>query len=224
MRHRPRRHTARVRLSSGVLAGLCALAVAGCGNTLQEVPIGHNTLEGMVITPFPVYWLGASFHGLAISEVTHDPSGGFAIQYGNCLQGGQSTCVTPLQIVTSPNNSFVPGGSTPGRVIPVRGVYARFAAKGRTIVIPTGPVVVDIYASDARVAREAAQSAVPISEPRYPGSELPAALPDTGFGEKPLPGQTPPPIRILHPPRVVVKVSPAQRARLRRAARRSSSG
>ena len=222
MRERSRRRPARVRVPCAILAALCALAVAGCGNTLQDVPIGHNTLEGMVITPFPVYWLGASFRGLAISEVTHDPSGGFAIQYGNCLQGGQSTCVTPLQIVTSPNNSFVPGGSTPGRVIPVRGVYARFAAKGRTIVMPTGPVVVDIYASDARVAREAAQSAVPISEPSYPGSELPAALPATGFQEKPLPDQMPPPMRILHP--VVVKLSPAQRARLRRAARRSSSG
>jgi hypothetical protein len=218
--HRP----ARVRVPVALLAGLCALAITGCGNTLQDVPIGHNTLEGMVMTPFPVYWLGASFHGLAISEVTHDPSGGFAIQYGNCLQGGQSTCVTPLQIVTSPNNGFVPGGSAPGRVIPVRAVYARFAAKGRTIVIPTGPVVVDIYASDARVAREAAQSAVPISEPQYPGSELPASLPDTGFDQKPLPDQMPPPMQVLHPPRAVVKVSPGQRARRKQGARRSSSG
>ena len=200
-----------------LLAGLCALslAVAGCGNTLQEVPIGHNTLEGMLVTPFPVYWLGATFRGLPITEATHDTSGGFSIQYGNCLQGGQSTCLTPLQIISSPNNSFVPGGAAPGRVLSVRGVDARFAQAGRTIIIPTGPVIVAIYASDARVARAAAQTAVPINEVGFPGALLPPPLADSGFAEKPLPDQTPVPLRPLHPPAAV-------RKRVRAVPRRSS--
>ena len=207
-----------------ILAVLCALAIGGCGDTVQDVPIAHNTLEGMVMTRFPVYWLGASFRGLAITEVSHDPSGGFAIQYGDCLQGGQSTCVTPLRIVTSPNNSFVPGGTTPGRVIPVRGVFARFAQKGRTIMFPAGSVVVDIYASDARVARAAAQTAVPISEPLFPGQDLPTPLPDSGFSEKPLPDQVPPPLRPLHPPRVPTPLRRQAGKPAGRAAQRSSSG
>jgi hypothetical protein len=214
-----------VRARGTLLAGLCAVAlglvVGGCGNTLQDIPIGHNTLEGMLVTRFPVYWLGASFHGLAITEASHDPSGGFSIQYGNCLQGGQSTCVTPLQIITSPNNSFAAGGNAPGRVIPVRGVFARFAQSGRTIMIPTGPVVVDIYASDARVARAAAQTAVPINEVGFPGALLPAPLPDSGFAEKPLPDQLPVPLRLLHPPPAA---HPKVSARRAPAARRSSSG
>jgi len=207
-----------------ILAGLCALALAGCGNTLQDVPVPHNTLEGMIVTPFPVYWLGASFHGLAITEASHDPSGGFAVQYGDCLQGGQSTCVTPLRIVTSPNNSFVPGGTSPGRVIPVRGVFARFAQKGRTIMIPAGPVVVDIYASDARVARAAAETAVPINEAVFPGSLLPSPLPDTGFSAKPLPDQIPAPLRPLHPPRRPAPLRRPAALRPAPAAPRSSSG
>ncbi len=205
-----------------LLAGLCALALGGCGNTLQEVPIGHNTLEGMLVTPFPVYWLGASFHGLAITEASHDPSGGFSIQYGNCLQGGQSTCVTPLQIITTPNNSFVPGGSAPGRVLSVRGVDARFAQAGRTILIPTGPVVVAIYASDARVARAAAQSAVPINEVGFPGELLPQPFSDTGWDQKPLPDQSPVALRPLHPPRSAATVK--KQARRARAVQRRSSG
>ena len=207
-----------------IFAGLCALAIAGCGNTLQDAPVPHNTLEGMIVTRFPVYWLGANFHGLAISEAAHDPSGGFSIQYGDCLQGGQSTCVTPLRIITSPNNSFVPGGTSPGRVIPVRGVFARFAQKGRTIMIPAGPVVVDIYASDARVARAAAETAVPINEAVFPGSQLPASLPDTGFSQTPLPDQIPAPLRPLHPPPAPAPVRRRAASHPAPASRQSSSG
>ena len=91
------------------LAILCAMALAGCGNTLQDQPIAHNILEGMLVAPYPIYWLGASFHGHAITEASEDPSGAYRLQYGNCVQGGQSTCTPVLRVVTSPDNSFVPG-------------------------------------------------------------------------------------------------------------------
>jgi hypothetical protein len=217
-----------VRPHAIIPAALCviALAITGCGNTLQDQPVPHNTLEGMIVTRFPVYWLGATFQGLALTEASHDPSGGFSIQYGDCLQGGQSTCVTPLRIITSPNNSFVPGGTSPGRVIPVRGVFARFAAKGRTIMIPAGPVVVDIYASDARVARAAAETAVPINEPAFPYSLLPAPSPDTGYSSKPLPDQIPAPLRPLHRPRprAPVRRRVATARRSQQGAQQQSSG
>jgi hypothetical protein len=184
-----------VRLGALSLAGLCALALGACGDTLQDQPIPHNILEGLVEAPFPVYWLGGSFQGLAVTEATHDASGAFSVQYGNCLQGGQGTCVPPLRVVSSPDNSFLPGGSTPSRVTPIRGIAAVVAEAGRTIVIPTAGVVVDIYAKDPQLARAAAQTVVPINGVGAPEAPLPARLPDTGFGERPLPSQVPVPPR-----------------------------
>jgi hypothetical protein len=177
-------------------ATLCALALCACGDTLQSRPIPHNILEGMIGAPFPVYWLGGSFQGLAIGEATYDPSGSYSLQYGNCLEGGQGTCVTPVRIVTSPDNSFLPGGSTPGTRTRIRGVGALIAQAGRTIVLATGGVVVDIYATSARAAAAAARTAVPINQPGSPEAPLAPALANTGFGEMPLHSQVPPP---LHP-------------------------
>jgi hypothetical protein len=175
---------------------LCALGLCSCGDTLQNVPIPHNELEGMIGAPFPVYWLGGSFDGLAVSEIAHDPSGSYSVEYGNCLQGGEGGCVPPLRIVTSPDNSFLPGGQTSSTRARIRGVEAVLAQGGATIALPTGPVVVDIYASDARTAAAAARTAVPINAVGAPEAPLPKALPNTGFGETPLPGQVPAP---LHP-------------------------
>jgi hypothetical protein len=149
------------------------------------------------VAPFPVYWLGGSFDGMAVSEATHDPSGAYTVQYGNCLQGGQGTCVPPLRVVTSPDNSFLPGGSTPSRAASIRGVRALLAQGGATIVMPTAGVVVDIYATDARTAAAAASTVVPINEIAMPEAPLPAPLPNTGFGETPLPSQLPRPLRPL---------------------------
>jgi hypothetical protein len=180
-----------------LLLALCALALSACGNTLQDQPIPHNTLEGLIVAPFPVYWVGGAFHDLQISEATHDPSGAFSVQYGDCVQGGQSTCVPPLRIVTSPDNSFVAGGSTPIRRTRIRGVAALVAQGGETIEIPTAGVVLNIYARDPGLAAEAAATAVPINEPGAPEARLPAALPTTPFGETPLPSQMPSPLRAL---------------------------
>jgi hypothetical protein len=174
-----------------------ALALGGCGDTLQDRPIAHNTLETLLVAPYPVYWAGRSFEGLAITEATHDPGGAFSVQYGDCVEGGQSTCVPALRVVTSPDNSFVPGGSTPQRSALVRGVGSVLAQRGRTIEIPTGGVVVSVYADSARLATAAAQTVVPINEAGAPGEPLPARLHDTGFGSTPLPSQEPSPLRAL---------------------------
>ncbi len=182
---------------AAVVATLGSLA-SGCGDTLQIKPIPHNILESLIVAPFPVYWLGERFKGMQITEATEDASGSFTVQYGNCLQGGQGTCTPPLRLVTSPDNSFVPGGATPSRAVTVRGVPALLADSGHAIVIATGGVVLDIFAAeDPRLARAAARAAAPINRPESPGEALPARLPDTGYGSTPLPKQLPATVRPL---------------------------
>ena len=180
-----------------LVLGTCALVLGACGDTLQDRPIPHNTLETLLVAPYPVYWLGRSFQGMAITEATHDPGGAFTVQYGDCVAGGQSTCVPSLRVVTSPDNSFVAGGSTRARTARLRGVEALIAREGQAIEIPTGGVVVGVYADSARLAAAAAQTLVPINELGTPGAQLPARLPDTGFGSTPLPSQVPSPLRAL---------------------------
>ena len=190
------RYPAGVRIAAPLLAALCALALGACGDTVQQKPIPHNALELLIAAPQPVYWLGGSFHGLGIIEATHDPSGAYGISYGNCQQGGQGTCVPPLRIATSPDNSFLPGGEAATRTTSIRGVGATVTQSGRTLVIATGAVVVDIYANSSALARAAAEGMVPINGVGAPEATLPRRLQDTGYGETPLPSQVPTP---LHP-------------------------
>ena len=180
-----------------VLADVCAVWLGACGDTLQDQPIAHNALEGLLIAPYPVYWLGGSFQGKAITDVTHDPGGAFSIRYGDCLQGGQGTCVPWLRVVTSPDNSFVPGETSAHQTVPLRGVTALVAQGGRTIECPSAGVVVGLYAQNPRLAATAARMIVPINKIGAPEARLPSRLPDTGFAETPLPSQAPVPPRAL---------------------------
>jgi hypothetical protein len=191
------RYAADVRLDVPILCALCAAVLSACGDTLQTKPIPHNILESAIVSPFPVYWAGGSFQRLSITDVTHDPSGAYSVQYGNCLQGGQGVCVAPLRIVTSPDNSFVPGGSARRPATVLRGVPVLRARGGRTIVIATGSVVVDIYATTSSLAGAAAQTVVPINAPGAPQGQLPGQLPDSGFGSRPLASQAPPSLGTL---------------------------
>jgi hypothetical protein len=179
------------------LACSATLALAGCGTASEQRPVSHSALEEMLVNPFPVYWVGGTFHGLSISETFHDTSGAYSLQYGACVEGSQVACVAPLRIVTSADNSFLPLGATSSSTTEIRGVQAKVARGGRTIVIPTGGVVVDIYARDRSLARAAAQMAVPLNQPVAPGSPLPATGADTGYGERPLATQEPTPLRPL---------------------------
>jgi hypothetical protein len=177
----------------GMLAGSAALA-AGCGNTLQDQPVPSNVLEQLVsVREYPIYWLGAKFHRLAVTGVLRDPSEAFTLQYGDCIEGGQNTCVFPLVIVSSPDNSFSPMGSAPSSTRVIRTVHGLIARGGRTIEIPTAGVVVDIYAENAELAQAAAQTMVAINQGDAPEAPLPAPLPDTGFGSQPVAGQLPHP-------------------------------
>ncbi len=180
------------RTALAAVALVCALGASACGNTLQDRPPAPGILEPLVAQEqFPVYWLGGTFRGLGITHVARNPGGAYEIQYGNCTLGGENVCVTPLEVVTSPDNSFLPGGGAPQRQVPVRGVHGVSARGGRTLVVATGSVVVDIYANSPALARAAAAAVVAIGTPDTPGTPLPKPLPDTGFAERPLPSQQP---------------------------------
>jgi hypothetical protein len=164
---------------------------------VQTSAIPHNELEELLVNPFPVYWLGGTFHALPISEATKDPSGGVSVAYGTCIEGGQGTCLAQLRVVTSADNGFLPGGATASRSTEIRGTRAMLAQGGRTVIIPTGGVVVSIYARDRALARAAALTVVPINQPGAPGAPLPPRRPDTGYGATALPWQEPTPLRPL---------------------------
>jgi hypothetical protein len=187
------------RRAAACAAALAALAIGlgGCGDTLQDRPIPHSTLETLLVAPFPVYWLGGSFEGLQITEASRDPSGAFSVQYGDCRRGGQGTCVPPVRVVTSPDNSFAPASASAHTLVAIRGIGVLSVQGGRTLVLPTGPVVVDIYALDPRLAAAAAHATVPINLAGNPGEALPAALPDSGYGRTPLAAQVPAPLAAL---------------------------
>jgi hypothetical protein len=187
----PRRLYSPRTLLGGALAA-CVLVLASCGNTLQDQPIGPQPLESVLVkSRFPVYWLGLSFHGMQITSVAIDPSEAVTIRYGDCLLGGQYTCVTPVSIVTSPDNSFVPGANAVRPTVPLRGVSASAAQGGSTLAIATGNVVVSVFGRHPTLAREAAETMAPLNTTGLPLAALPAALPDSGYGRTPLSIQVP---------------------------------
>jgi hypothetical protein len=185
------------------VAVACTLALDACGaNTLQDQPIGAGPLETvMVKSHFPVYWLGLKFRGMQITNVSIDPGEAVTIRYGDCVLGGQYTCVTPVSIVSSPDNSFIPGAGATARTLSLRGASASFTQGGATLAIPTGSVVVSVYARNPPLARQAASMMAPLNEVGLPQAPLPAALPDTGFDRIPLPGQVPAGVSVPAPPR-----------------------
>lgn len=172
------------------MLGACGLSA--CANTIQDEPTPPSALEPLVMQEaFPVYWLGGTFQGLPITDVGRDPSGAYEIQYGNCLVGGESVCVTPLQIVTSPDNGFLPGSGAAQSAVLIRGVRGRSALGGRALTLPTGGVVVDLYANKPALARAAAEAMVTVNSLSLPDAPLAPPRPNTGFGERPLPSQQP---------------------------------
>ena len=119
--------------------GLCTLALGACGNTLQDQPISHNTLESLLLAPYPVYWLGGSFQGMAITEASQDPSGAFAVQYGDCVGRAARTPVSPAcGWSPHPTTASSPARLTaPHRTVQIRGVAGVAAQGDETIELPT---------------------------------------------------------------------------------------
>jgi hypothetical protein len=173
--------------------------VGACGDTLQDQPIAPQLLESVIVkSRFPVYWLGFKFQGMPITGVTIDPSEAVTIRYGDCLVGGQYTCVTPVSVVSSPDNSFVPGASA-GRQVSVRSANAVSSQSGRTLAMATGSVVVSVHARDPTLASAAVTTMAPLNKVGLPLQPLPPAAPNTGFDRVPIPSELPPGATIPRP-------------------------
>ena len=176
-----------------------AVVLSGCGDAIQAQPLDEHDLAHAAAEPgFPVYWLGRSFEGLAISRFDRDPGGAYEAAYGNCLVGGQSTCETPLMVVTSPDNSFIPGGVRRPRTI-IRGRIALMSNGGRTLQLATGSVVISIFAQTPALAHMAGSLMNPVNQPGAPGAPLPAPVPNTHFDQVPI-GEPPAPSGLPSPP------------------------
>jgi hypothetical protein len=190
--HRPGAAHRRIAVTVALLV-LTVLTLAACGDTLQDQPIGPSPLESVIVSSrFPVYWLGQRFDGMRITGVLIDPGGAVTLRYGDCLVGGQFTCVTPLALITSPDNSFLPGAYEAGRDLRVRDAEALATQQGRSISIRTGTVIVSVHANHAALALRAARLMAPVNKVGLPLQPLPAAAPNTGFDQLPLPSQLPP--------------------------------
>ncbi len=177
-------------MAAALLAG--GTAIGGCASTIQDRPISSSVLEQLVmIHEYPIYWLGVKFHGLAATNVLRDPSGAFSVQYGDCVEGGQSTCVTPLSVVTSPDNGLRALASAAHTTLEIRGVKGALARGRKAIEVATGGVVVDIYARGSTNVLAAARTMVPINRAGLPEAPLPVPSPDTRFASRPLKGQLP---------------------------------
>ena len=181
---------------------LCALALSlsACGGALQTPHVSEHDLAHAAAEPgFPVYWVGRSFEGLAIARFDRDPGGAYEAAYGNCTVGGQFACETPLMVVTSPDNSFVPGATATHQLTLIRGRSVLMNAGGRTLEIATGPVVISIFARTAALARSAALLMNTINQSGAPGAPLPAPQPNTHFDQVPI-GEPPAPSGVPSPP------------------------
>jgi hypothetical protein len=173
-------------------------ALSACGAQVAVRPPPPNPLlELVALSKFPVYWLGGSFDGLRLTEITRDSGGAISLQYGACLRGGQYECLAPLTVVTSPEDSFLPHGHNPLRARTLRGVRAFLTASGHIYEIPTGPVVVSIYASQSSLAAAAARSLAGLNTAILPSSALSPPSGNGSYARLPLSGQM---VRILTAP------------------------
>lgn len=171
------------RAAIGGAALSASVLLAACADTLQRPPLRDRDLTSAEAVNYSVYWVGRGFEGMPLSFAAPFTGGSVVITYGNCIIGGQSTCVRPLTIVTSHDNSFVPGSRfTPVRR-QIRGRTAVVAMGGTTIEIATGDVVVDIYASSAALARAAAESLEPLNRPGSPSDPLAPPGPPSGYAQ-----------------------------------------
>lgn len=190
----------RRRLALATITACCAALLSGCGDTIQDQPISNTTLEQLVaVEGFPVYWLGTRFRGMKLTSIAEDPGGAYTLQYGDCVGGGPTTCRTPIEVISSPDNAFLPSAGVRTSKTTIRGAHGILAQHGAVVELRTGPIVLDVRALKRPLALAAVNAIVPINAPGGPGQPLPAAVPDTGFGEHAMESQRPGTVRLLPP-------------------------
>jgi hypothetical protein len=175
------------RLLRVVATAALVLVLAGCGDTLQLQPLRDRDLSNASGVNYIVYWDGRAFEGMPVSFAARQTGGSVLVTYGNCVEGGQTTCMRALSIVTSDDNSFLPGAQLTSTRRIIRGRVAVVGMGGRTLEIATGPVVVDVTASTPALTLAAALAMSPLngssSHRGAPYATLPPALPPNGFDQ-----------------------------------------
>lgn len=148
-----------------LLSLIPALSLSGCG-TVSPPPIAHGELAAARTFPYyTVFWVGESFkhHALTAADGVrgYRPSIGDSVYYGDCLRSksllGGDGCVLPLQVTTliytmKPN--FTLG---PQRNVLIRGVPAVVYDGGRSLILYSGHVAIEVFSDGYSDALEAAK-------------------------------------------------------------------
>lgn len=181
-----RRRAARRQIAPGALLALLAiLGVCGC-STVSPPPISHGELAAARTFPFyTVYWVGRSFHHHPLTAADgvrgYKSSVGDSVYYGDCLRAksalGGGGCLLPLQITTviyaiqEPN--FTLG---PQRNVLIRNVPAVVYNEGRSLILYTGRLAIEIFSSDYAAARQAAKLLRPLNHAGSDKGYLPSPV------------------------------------------------
>lgn len=174
---------ARRLLALSILAA-SALGLAGCG-TASPPPIAKGELAAARTFPYyTVYWAGRKFehHPLTAADGLrgYKPNIGDSVYYGDCLHSkgalGGGGCVLPLQVTTliytmKPN--FVLG---PQRNVLIRGVPAVSFNDGKSLILYSGRLAIEIFSNGYRTARYAAKLLRPFNGPGSDTGSLPLPL------------------------------------------------
>ncbi|HEY1690349.1 MAG TPA: hypothetical protein VGF95_15965 [Solirubrobacteraceae bacterium] len=182
---RRRRRAPRQALLGAAVALLAVLGICGC-STVSPPPIAHGELAAARTFPFyTIYWVGKSFrhHPLTAADGVrgYKSSVGDSVYYGDCLRAksalGGGGCLLPLQITTviyaieEPN--FTLG---PQRNVLIRGVPAVVYNEGRSLILYSGRLAIEIFSDGYADAREAAKLLRPLNHAGSDSGYLPSPV------------------------------------------------
>lgn len=169
----------------GLIAALAAaVGLCGCG-TVSPPPIARGELAAARSFPYyTVYWVGRIFdhHPLTAADGVrgYRPSVGDSVYYGDCLRSkgalGGGGCVLPLQVTTviytmTPN--FTLG---PQRNVLIRGVPAVSYDEGKSLILYSGKLAIEIFSNDYADAHEAAKLLRPFNAAGSDAGRLPLPI------------------------------------------------
>lgn len=177
-------HALAIRLAAALGLAAATLTLAGCG-TESPPPIAKGELEAARTFPYyTVYWVGRKFehHPLTAADGLrgYKPNVGDSVYYGDCLHSkgalGGGGCVLPLQVTTliytmKPN--FVLGAQ---RNVLIRGVPAVSFNGGKSLILYSGRLAIEIFSNGYRTARYAAKLLRPFNGPGSDSGHLPLPL------------------------------------------------